>query len=90
MNERFIFPANLEQLKGLADTFLLAVEAATESGVLCKTFRHNAAMAGLNLAHSTAIIAEEIAHQSEQQLIEKEIEKCRDSKLFYSEQALLF
>jgi len=90
MNERFIFPANLAQLKGLADTFLLAVEAATEKGILSKTFRCNAAMAGLNLAHGAAIIAEEIAHQNEQQIIEKEIEKCRDSKLFYSEQALLF
>lgn len=76
MNERFIFPANLEQIKGLADTFLLAVEAATESGVLCKTFQHNAAMAGLNLAHSTAIIAEEIACQNEKYLTEKEHEKC--------------
>lgn len=90
MNERFIFPANLAQLKGLADTFLLAVEAATEKGILSKTFRCNAAMAGLNLAHGAAIIAEEIAHQNDQQLIEKEIEKCRDSKPFYSEQVLLF
>jgi len=76
MNERFIFPANLAQLKGLADTFLLAVEAATEKGSLSKTFRCNAAMAGLNLAHGAAIIAEEIAHQNEQQLIEKEITQC--------------
>ena len=74
--KRYMLPANLEQIKGLADTFLLAVEAATESGVLCKTFRHNAAMDGLNLAHSTAIIAEEIANQNEQQLIEKEFEQC--------------
>lgn len=57
MNERFIFPANLAQIKGLADTFLLAVEAATEKGILSKTFRCNAAMAGLNLAHGAAIIA---------------------------------
>lgn len=76
MNERFIFPANLAQIKGLADTFLLAVEAATEKGILSKTFRCNAAMAGLNLAHGAAIIAEEIAHQNEQQLIEKEITQC--------------
>lgn len=76
MNERFIFPANLAQLKGLADTFLLAVEAATASGVLRKTFQHNAAMAGLNLAHGAAIIAEEIANQNEQQIIEKEITQC--------------
>jgi len=33
-------------------------------------------MAGLNLAHGAAIIAEEIAHQNEQQLIEKEITQC--------------
>jgi len=69
---------------------MMAVEAATEKGILSKTFRCNAAMAGLNLAHGAAIIAEEIAHQNEQQIIEKEIEKCRDSKPFYSEQVLLF
>lgn len=90
MNERFILPENLAQLKGLADTFLLAVEASAESGVLRKTFQHNAAMAGLNLAHYTAIIAEEISYQNDQHLIKKEKKRCKGSKQFYSEQVLLF
>ena len=76
MVSNFILPVNLAQLKSLADTFLMAVESANEKGMLTSTFQHNAAMKGLNIPHGVAIIAEEIAYQTEQSLIERELTGC--------------
>jgi len=76
MTSNFILPVNLAQLKNLADTFLMAVESANEKGMLTSTFQHNATMKGFNIPHGVAIIAEEIAHQTEQSLIERELAGC--------------
>lgn len=74
--KRYMLPANLGQLKGMADAFLLAVEAATENGLLTKTFQFNAAMPDASLPHLTEVLWSEITRQTETQLLEKETKQC--------------
>lgn len=73
MNGReYMLPANLGQVKGVADTFLSFAETAVKRGWLSKTFQHNAALLDLDLLHCLTNIVEDIARQNEQVLLKTE------------------
>lgn len=69
---KYMLPANLGQVKGMADTFLSFAETAVGRGWLSKTFQHNAALLDLNLLHCLTNIVEDIAQQNEQILLKTE------------------
>jgi hypothetical protein len=64
MPKRFVLPENINQLDGMAHAFLMAVEQATETGSLSKTFEHNSTMRGLNIPHMLSVICQEIRGQA--------------------------